>query len=62
VSALGTVLFMISSQRISGTVSASAMRERWQRHGTASEHINALRFCPASLINPADEKRKEEKI
>ncbi len=35
---------------ISSTVSASAMRERWQRQGTASVHINARRFCRA---NPA---------
>lgn len=49
-------LLMMSSTRIPSTVNASAMRERWQRQGTASAHINALRFCPANLIslcNPA---------
>jgi hypothetical protein len=49
-------LLKMSSTRIPSTVSASAMRERWQRQGTASAHINALRFWPANLIslfNPA---------
>jgi hypothetical protein len=27
------------------TLSASATSERWQRHGTASAHIMAVRFC-----------------
>src|SRR5579864_9692681 len=45
------VLLMMSSTRIPSTVSASAMRERWQRQGTASAHINALRFCRANLIS-----------
>src|ERR1035437_9355091 len=49
-------LLTMSSTRIPSTVNASAMRERGQRQGTASAHINALRFCPANLIslcNPA---------
>ena len=49
-------LLMMSSTQIPSTVSASAIRERWQRQGTASAHINALRFCRANLIslcNPA---------
>src|ERR1035438_7142064 len=37
-------LLMMSSTRNPSTVNASAMRERWQRQGTASAHINALRF------------------
>jgi hypothetical protein len=44
-------VLMMSSTRIPSTVSASAMRERWQRQGTASAHIKALRFCRANLIN-----------
>ena len=30
---------------------ASAINERWQRHGTASAHIIAMRSCFASRIN-----------
>ena len=44
-------MLMMSSTRIPRTVSASAMSERWQRHGTASAHMIALRFCPANFIN-----------
>ena len=44
-------MLIMSSTRIPRTVSASAMSERWQRHGTASAHMIALRFCPANFIN-----------
>ena len=40
-----------SRVRIPRTVKASAMSERWQRHGTASAHINAIRPWFANRIN-----------
>jgi len=44
-------MLIMSSTRIPRTVNASAMSERWQRHGTASAQMIALRFCAANLIN-----------
>jgi hypothetical protein len=51
-----------SSTRIPSTVTASAMRERWQRQGTASAHINALRFCPANLISLCNLHRRAQLV
>jgi hypothetical protein len=42
---------MMSSVRIPRTNKASAMSERWQRQGTASAHINAMRSWFANRIN-----------
>jgi len=40
------------------TVSASAISERWHRHGTASAHINAQDFVFASLMARASAASK----
>ena len=47
------VWLIISSTRRPCTSKASAINERWQRHGTASAHIIATHSCFASFIKDA---------
>jgi hypothetical protein len=52
-----TVRLMISRTIHPLLINASAMRERWQRHGTTSAHIMAVSLVPASVMsvsNPSE--------
>ena len=47
------VALMISSTRMPWTINASAISERWQRHGTASAHIRTTRSRAACSMRLA---------